>query len=227
MDTAPDRLALLLPWLNDEPTTDADVRRLLLAFLRSFDASEGTGFLRVVGLRAYTSLQALDADKLQRLREGLAGVFRSGFPLDPQPGYEHERTWAVRLRPEPYQLLFGTVRVRDEEPIVKPSRKEKRQREAPGAYELVVSGAVEDLIPYLVMHLLTAPKAVAVGRCPAPSPNNWDARCHRFLLRTTPGHPREFCSEACRVRSHAERVRKAEEAALAARRQQPNRRRKA
>jgi len=224
--TAPDRLALLLPWLNGEPLTDADIRRQLRSFVRSFDeATEDTGYLRVVGMAA-AGVLSLDATALQRLRDELRAVIHSGFPHDRSIGPDRiERTWAVRQRPVPYRLLFGTVRVRDEEPIVKPSRKEKRQREAPGAYELIVSGDMSDLVPYLVMHLLTASKAVAVARCPAPAPNNWDERCRQFLIRSGQGHPREFCSEACRVRSHAERLRKAQEEEALKRRKRQKRRR--
>lgn len=226
--TAPDRLAQLLPWLNGEPLTDADIRQQLHAFLRSFDeATEHTGYLRIVGP---VSARSVESETLERLRIALKATLQSGFWEDRLVGTDTiERTWEVRMRPHAYQLRFGTVRRRDEtpyaEPSQNPSRRAKRQHAAPGAYELVVSGPVSDLVPYLAMHLLTAPGAASIGRCPAPAPNNWDARCHQFLLRTTQGHPREFCSEACRVRSHAERARKKQEVEAAAKRRRQRRRR--
>lgn len=228
--TAPDRLALLLPWLNGESLTNTDTRQQLRSFLRSFDeATADTGYLRVIGMAAADGL-SLDATALERLRDELRFVLRSGFPLDRSIGPERtERTWEVRQRPVPYRLFLGTVRRREEtpsaEPHKNPSSGAKRQHAMPGAYEMHVSGAVSELIPYLVMHLLTAPKAASVGRCPAPAPNNWDERCQQFLIRSGQGHPREFCSEACRVRSHAERLRKAQEAEAARRRSQKRKRR--
>ena len=77
--------------------------------------------------------------------------------------------------------------------------------------DLLVDGAIGDLVPFLVMHLLTGPGMVTVSRCRAPAPRNWSERCGRFLVWSGQGRPREFCSGACRVRHHAEARQKEDE----------------
>ena len=87
---------------------------------------------------------------------------------------------------------------------------EKRQYLSPGAYMLLVDGDIQDIVPYLVLHLLTGPNMVTLARCPAPEPGNWSERCGRFIVQPRRGRPRVFCSLACRVREHAKQLKEEE-----------------
>lgn len=219
--TAPDRLDLLLDWLNGEPLSVAAVRRQLDSFLESFDGSVSAGHLRVhagtAGQGIY-EIEDVSSETLDAMRERLIDLLRRGFP--PNIVVKHgkfvtDQQWGEsfpNIQPFP-SLRFGVLRL--PRPVLKLSRAssdERRTYRAPGAYTLLVEGELADLVPFLVAHLLTASGMAVVARCPAPAPSNWDERCRHFLVRTTGGHPREFCSEACRVRSYAERVRKEQEA---------------
>ncbi|MCC7033840.1 MAG: hypothetical protein IT179_13525 [Acidobacteria bacterium] len=79
---------------------------------------------------------------------------------------------------------------------------------AAGRYRLLVDttrerGTLSDLVTWLTLALLTAPGMVVVSRCPAPAPGDWTRRCHRLVVARGQGRPRQYCSVACRVRTHA------------------------
>lgn len=74
-----------------------------------------------------------------------------------------------------------------------------RAYEAPGAFQLLVDGALGDLVPFLVSHLLTLPRMVLLRRCPAPKLKPLDSeRCGNFLVSITgPGRPQIVCHPRC------------------------------
>ena len=66
---------------------------------------------------------------------------------------------------------------------------------------VTVNGALRDLLPYLLLRVLSSPGLVAVTRCPSPHPAG--RRCDRLVVAGAGrGRPAEFCSDLCRVRAH-------------------------
>jgi hypothetical protein len=221
---APERLALLVPWLNGELRSVAAVHGRLTSFLESFDGTADAGYVRlysgeeepwrpawidtdrtllhrqppVIDEPGWTQEDAAECE-LDALRMSLLDLLRRGFPLE--VGQEQPvGTWLTDLP----SLRFGIRSA--ERPVAKLTAVKAKVRAAylaPGAYTLVVDGALRDLVPFLVAHLLTAPRMVALMRCPAPAPRNWSERCGRFFIRARRrGRPPDYCSTACRVRNY-------------------------
>ena len=187
------RLALLVPWVNGDGVPQ--LRLQLAAFLGSFDGSAGAGHLQVHMGRAAQGgttprlerARDLSEAMLEDVRARVIAVLRTGFPLEPR--LKDVSGGEVEAFPS---LRFGVGRLR------------AGDRSTAGAYTVVVDGALRDIVPFLVIHLLTTPGMATLTRCPAPTANNWTERCGRFVITHGKGRPRVFCSEACRVRHHAE-----------------------
>lgn len=220
LETAADRIKLLLGWLNDEDPSDwpvGKVRSLLKDFVSSFDGSAGASYVRAVQnpwtRPAYMPRRPLpegipdiatfsEAEQQGILHEALRDILLRGFPLE--PGYEPPASTDL----QDLELAFGIDR---RAPLPTAKTKEQRYwRSHPGAYVVQVAGDQFELVPFLLMHVLTAVGTVALTRCPAPAPDNWEKRCGRFVVsRKGPGRPPEFCEEtrnACRGRAHAENI---------------------
>lgn len=221
MPAPPERLELLLPWLNLSRHVGewgvmppGLVRRRLKAFLRAFDGSQDAGYIRQVyegkreagGLSFFRDHEEEWPEQSEReewiegelfkLRSDLVDMLSVGFP---GPRRTKNRWWD----PEEFESLwFGVARGRGAAKVSIMKAKERQDYFASGAYVLLVDGALRDLVRFLVGVLLTQPGMVMIKRCPAPMPNNWKQQCDRFLLGTQGrGRPRMFCSDACRVRA--------------------------
>jgi hypothetical protein len=201
--TASARLALLVPWMNgdsaDQPPPAA-LRRQLGEFLHGFDGSAAAGYVEV--RRQRRTLPTFLRKKLTRDAADWEQV-RTNLLLALQQGFDGTQ---LGLLPLP-SLRFAVRSTQRKAPgkLSRASNGERRAYRAPGAYVLQVDGTIADLVTYLVLHLLTGPD-VTIGRCPAPAPYTKDTRCNRFVVTTGQGRPRVFCSEACRVRNHAEQL---------------------
>lgn len=194
--TAPGRLGLLLPWLNGDRVGALELKVRLIGFVGSFDGSAAAGF---VDVRLERLVARLDEPKpepagtlveqLETLRLILLAVLQADDMAE------------VRSFPS---LRFGVRRVR---PPAKRSKLKPRERQAyqdAGAAVLRVEGSLMDLVPFLLMHLLTAPDMMTVARCPAPQAGHWRDQCGRWFVQqvTGPGRPRDYCSDNCRVRAN-------------------------
>jgi hypothetical protein len=222
--TAPDRLTLLLPWLNDEYGTDvygpttrpedvqtwtdyAKVRRALADFVRSFDGSSGAGYLEVV---EPGKLPLLMDEDLDRLAAALRLLLGAGF----EDATLTDRTLQVALldiglgdatRADlslPAASLRVWVRGAGRHPpkrifgkrVGEGGIQAQRAYRAAGAYVLQVQGDPADLAPFLVAHLLTQADMVAVRRCERTG-------CDHYVLvaMAKRGARQRFCSATCRV----------------------------
>ena len=186
--TTADRLDLLLDWVND-----ADWRRekrlpdRITRFLKSFDGSEDAGFVRaepftestVVPPRSLIGTEGIDDYEV--LHTVLGDILQRGFP-SADPFLPQLMDWTT--------MRFGIDR---QAPVCARSWGKKRA----GAYVLLVTGRPLELVTWLVMHLLTTPGAVALGRCGAPISLQSDERCGRFFRSKDIGRPRVTCSDNC------------------------------
>jgi hypothetical protein len=182
--------------------------------------AQGSNSDAVTGEREATESELFD------LHSTLLDILRRGFP--DEQGYPKPSSWQANFdtlwfgarsahRHQPRKLhphisileqtSMSKAQKQAERRYVAASKRERQSVLSPGAYVLVVNGALRDLVPYLLLQLLTAPGMALVTRCPAPAPHNWDQRCGRFLVGTTErGRPRVFCSGACRVRTFAKEL---------------------
>lgn len=194
----------------------------------SFDGSSSAGFIEVARNRDMPRALRdakpewrfdLDPDGLQTLQVGLKVLLQAAFTnegqstefVDVDGAGRVIRTKGVR-RKQALMLPMPTLRFgcrNTDRPDVKRSMlktRERRQYEAPGAFVMVVSGGIHDLMMFLVLHLLTAEgMAGMLARCPAPRPREWEKTCENWLLRTGHGRKSEYCSDACKTRAHAKR----------------------
>lgn len=192
--TAPERLRLLLSWVNGDPVSAVQVRIGLLGFVGSFDGSAAAGFVDVSLARQVARLDeprpaptGTLAEQLETLRLMLREVLQADAEARSFPS-----------------LRFGVRRVR---PPAKRSKLSPRERQAyqdAGAAVLRVEGGLMDLVPFLLIHLLTAPDMMTVARCPAPQAGHWRNQCGRWFVQDAgrAGRPRDYCSDACRVRAN-------------------------
>ena len=221
--TASERLALLLPWINGDRVSDRDLRRRIKAFIASFDGSAAAGYVQTLAFAGVKrepwipafikrepprATEPVDETDLEILQNTLEDLLRRGFPYDPrypEPTYG----WVVNYP----SLGFGVRGTHRRSPgrLSQVGTTARRNYLSPGAYTLLVDGVLGDLVPFLVLHLLTGPRMATITRCRAPAPRHWDRRCGRFVLGIGRGRPREFCSNTCRVRHHAEALRKEDE----------------
>jgi hypothetical protein len=191
--TASARLRPLLSWVNGDPVSALQVRFGLLGFVGSFDGSAAAGFVDVSLARQVARLDEPHpeptgtlAEQLETLRLTLRDVLQADAEARSFPS-----------------LRFSVRRVR---PPAKRSKLKPRERQAyqdAGAAVLRVEGSLMDLVPFLLMHLLTAPDMMTVARCPAPQAGHWRDRCGRWFVQATGrGRPREYCTDPCRVRAN-------------------------
>jgi hypothetical protein len=240
--TAPDRLKLLLPWLNGAythtvprkglPPEDAEcwtdyaqVRQAVDEFLKSFDGSKNAAHLV-----AEPDDEALEPDALDDLAARLGLVLEQGFGeptlqsgmcLLPLTGITLAVAQAGRVKPG-WRVTKGGNHVRtgrEGEGI-----QAKRAWLSAGAYRLRVQGSALALVPFLVAHLLTQAEMVRLARCKRRGDPNW-LDCPNFFVTdpTQRGRPREYCAPSCRVR-HEEQIAITKKLAAAARREAKKRR---
>ena len=203
-DSAPDRFRLLLPWLNGEAIRPSAACRAIRAFVATFDGSPRVGHLEVADLPSEGDVR----DALLRTA-GAAHGNRTELEVLQQlvlrmlaSGFQKNEAWSDDY----VSLDFGVRNARRRAPgkLTRVGRRARAAYMAPGAFVLRIRAPLLDLVPFLVAHLLTAPDVLTIGRCAAPAPNNWKERCGHFLIKFGRGHPRDFCSKACRTRNHEE-----------------------
>lgn len=180
--TAPERLRLLLPWLNgDACAAGGTLDSFLFACMDAW--GDGTELVCSVGPGAFTPSQesALRRDLL-RLLETTVG--------------DQVQWWSLG------SLRF-TARRRRQKPAKLPkSAAGRREALGPGAFAFAVDGLRRDVLLYAFLRTLTEPGAVRLSRCPAPAPRDWSRTCGRFLVSGGHvGQPATYCSTACRVRA--------------------------
>jgi len=192
--TGPGRVALLLPWLNGDPVGELELKIRLLGFVGSFDGGETAGFVDASLARQVARLDEPQpeptgtlAEQLETLRLNLREVLQADAKARSFPS-----------------LRFGVRCVR---PPAKRSqlkaKKERQEYQDAGAAVLRVEGSLMDLVPFLLMHLLTAPDMVMVVRCPAPQAGHWRDQCGRWFVQAAGrGRPRDYCTDKCRVRAN-------------------------
>ena len=176
--TAPDRLAPLMPWINGDHVTDAQIRRSLLRFLKGFPGQRLKLQTDAGMWDAYTG----SADELNATREKIITLLDAALP-----SRDGDRR--------------GTEDITFEDcvpPLACPSL---RFGVWPDTSDLLVDGDLHDLVPFLVLHLITL-RQVEIARCDAPFPNNWARHCGRFYVWLGRGRPKMFCSDACKTRQH-------------------------
>jgi len=206
-----DRLGALLPWINGDDVPVRVVTRTLRAFIESFDGGESAGHVVVArggrnpsipaGVVSETRprhvkewLRVNDEDALDQMRAVLHEMLTAGLA-------DHNDKWAFL----PTSLEIGVLNARRARPTKTMARAERKTARrvfnTSGAYALVVDGSPEDLVPFLVAHLLTMPGAARVIRCAARAPHSTDP-CRRFRISKGRGRPPLHCKENCRVRTH-------------------------
>jgi hypothetical protein len=176
--TAPDRLDPLMKWINGDRMTDAQIRRSLLRFLKGFPGQR---------LKLQTDAGMWDAyyaapDNLNATRDNLITLLNTAFPsLDGDRRGTENITFEDCAPPLAYpSLRFGVW---------------------PNSSDLLVDGDLPDLVPFLVLHLITSHQ-VQIARCEAPLLNDWALHCGRFYVWLGRGRPKMFCSNACKTRQH-------------------------
>jgi hypothetical protein len=176
--TASDRLSLLMPWINGQAVTDAQVRRAVLRFLKGFAGQH---------LKLHTDAGMWNAyytgsEKLKETRDSVISLLNAAFPpLDADRRGLEDISFEDLPPPLPCpSLRFGIW---------------------PNSSELLVDGDLHDLVPFLVLHLLTS-RQVVVARCAAPFRGDWARHCGRLYVWKGRGRPKMFCSDACKTRHH-------------------------
>jgi hypothetical protein len=197
--TTAERLETLLPWLNEErwDATEEATARLktrLSRFLASFDGSEDAGHVRYVPPEDMATLRGRPAwvrasraawegtegiDDYEVLHTVLRDLLGRGFPK--------------------YEPIFPDIPVQFFVQLT--SGLERRGKGQAGSYVWRVSGDPLELVPWLVMHLLTLPGAIQLKRCPAPAPHS-RGECGAFFVKKRTGRTGTFCTNTCRQRNH-------------------------
>jgi len=221
--SAPDRLKLLLPWINGDEKAATVIRQQLLRFLRSFDGTAGAGFIQVVphlGERELTEVKGewrgkhvhvaptLGEHELEQLRAGVVHVLQNGLPPPRAPGggaspsvirgrWQDLITVGGHLPPdERWQSVTLRFRVRrpEEVKLSTLSPSERRAYAAPGFFTMLLDGQVSDLLPLLVaLHLMMTRHMVRLYRCEAPLPHDRSQRCGKFNVNSGLGAPARHC----------------------------------
>lgn len=253
--TSAERLASLMPWVNGDPLSATKARRLLAAFLHEFRAtgirlSKDTGMWEVhratpadleatrqkvmtIFYSGFRFPETPTAKKQTQVQQNLTFLERSDVrPFvrqrtrrpsewddlieDSGRGYEHIGPDDVMPPLSLPSLRFG---------LLGTGSKTRRQAH----YEMHVNAArLRDLVPFLVLHLLTVDD-IPVSQCLAPGKDDWRIPCHRLFIWTKKGRPPEVCPagqgqkkangrSACanRVRAQAKVIAKKVKAAEAA-----------
>jgi hypothetical protein len=202
--TGPERLGWILGWVNGESTDGrGDVRR----FVRSFDGSPEVGYVEVPEetelpefIREVMPRPSPTTDEqLDDLRVQLQLLLEQGFGVEGVSGLASAAGASLR---------FAVRSAGREKPRWTQTKGGNRTRvggdvawkryQGAGAYVMRVYGDLVDVVPFLVMHLLTQPDMILVQRCPV---------CEKFMARNpgARGRPRETCSEVCWMRRYADR----------------------
>lgn len=185
--TAPERIELLLPWLNRDEDDPGDA---IGRFLDEFVAARQTETLGYDGRTA--ALTKRQANQLRReLRHilDLAEHVDLGYPWHSQSA-----------------LKFTVLRQRDRPDRMPKAAAERQAVEGSGAFRLQVHGPLPDIVLYAFVQTLLEPGMVQLARCMAPAPGDWSETCGRYLVTgKRPGRPRIYCSRACRVRAWREK----------------------
>jgi len=205
--TAPGRLKHLLPWIEGEPLSRQEVDAKIFGFLGSTFAvwakdpsAELADTVPEPEVLTDRQLEVLRR-KLRSLLEEANEPSEDYAPaLEPEPSLEPKTMHSLR------SLRFGVVREEARPNKLPKNARERKRILGPGAFKLVLSGKLGDLMVYALMRTLTEPGAVTLGRCPAPAPNDWSRRCGRFVISgKRRGRPAQYCSDACRIRSFREK----------------------
>lgn len=193
--SAPDRLRLLLSWLNGELDPQRDVtaiRRAATAFLESFDGSEGAGHVEVEAPQELTIEELFEVDDvlLLLLEQGFGDptLQEASFPVT---SLRIAVRSANRSKPRRRSTPGGAL-------VVDGGIAAKRAWAAAGAYVLRVSGSPGELLPFLILHLLTQADMVAVKRCRRRGHVGF-VDCPKFFIVApgARGKPQQFCSHMC------------------------------
>ena len=182
----PERLRLLLPWINGEAVDDRAVRNALVTFLVDFH----TPHFRVhADAMTYEAHAWATTKELAATRAKVLDVLGRAQIGGEPPAWLDEFD-----REGPDDIQFEDIEVS----LACPSL---RFGVRPGAEpELHVDARrVRDLVAFLLLHLLTLGE-VTVGVCDAPTERKWKRRCNQVFVQNGHGRPRRFCSDACRRR---------------------------
>lgn len=206
--TAPARLNLLLPWINGESLPKELVRQRVMSFLHDFVGQN-------LSAKTYDSMWTAyhaTAAEFEATRRKVRRLMEAGFPDSGGESRYLKETEDRRGRPAfiPVGDRSGLENIGFDDMLLPLSCPSLRFGIKPHAKheasELFVEGGrLQDLVGFLVLHLLTAGQTV-VARCDAPAPAAWHERCGRFYVWVGRGRPRSFCSDECRTR-HFDKLR--------------------
>jgi hypothetical protein len=197
--TGPDRLSPLLPWINGDPLSSDEVRRLLNRFTSTHAGGDLLGLSAEPGERP-PGVPAPSARQITHLRREVLAVLRESAPTG-------ARVWSTTLRRLP-SLQFAVTR------SVQPGKRStmsatERRAYVESAYRMTVTGRLRDIVLYTLMRTLTEAGAVALAQCEAPTADDAERPCHRwFIAWGRRGRPGVFCSSACRLRAWKHRHRR-------------------
>ena len=214
---APARLGLLLSWLSgdfneyvwnegDRPEDAAiwtdypAIRRAIETFVRAFDGSAGAGHIEA---EPDDTAAALSDDAIDMLEQQLKMLLEQGFG-EPSVQDNCSSMMLATLRVAVHPIAPRVLQFRDTENgrhVVVGGTKARARYQAAGAYGLRVQGSIGDLVPFLLVHLLTQPGMVAVKRCARRDQPPW-ADCERLFIVAPKvrGRPQRFCSRNCGLR---------------------------
>jgi hypothetical protein len=186
-----ERFEELLPWLNEEERDVDTVRGLLTRFL-------GLGREGEALHPNQPMVSSLVALKLKTLTGGQVEQLRHRLEIILEQALQHSRG-------RPFiELRLEFVVMPPWRPAKGPRNARERRIAATSFPILEVGGEVFDVVEYQLLRLLTGPDPFVLGRCPAPAAGAAPRQCGKWLLRSGPrrGRPKEYCSDACRVRKH-------------------------
>jgi len=199
--TAPDRLGLLLPWLNGHQLSKRDILSRVMQFASSPVGGELVGFQAVQAEQMAAG--RISHQQLARIRRDLLALLED--VAAPKAG--RTRRWPSRLWRLSSLRFTAASSGRDPQKLSTLKSQERRDYLGAGAYLMWVSGRLRDVLVYTVMRTLTEPGAVALARCPAPSLDDRSRPCGSWLIAigARRGRPGTYCSDACRVRTWKEK----------------------
>ena len=206
----PARLELLLPWINHEGELPAQtVRSRLVGFLQGF---RGPGLRAQRGAGLWEAHRDDPVTELHEARKKILDLLACGRPVrTPPPAYRYpaDRSSEGDSAPDGLQTAtftaddsLGDLDTADSSlPLdVEHLRFGIRPRKGREPAEMVVDAKhLRDVVPFLVMHAVTA-GGVVIGRCEAPAPRDWTTRCGRYFVQPARGRTRRFCSPKCKQR---------------------------
>jgi len=199
--TAPDRLGLLLPWLNGDRLSKREILSRVTQFVSSPVGGELIGFQAVQAEQMAAG--GISDLQLARIRRDLLTLLED--VAAPKAG--RTRRWPSRLWRLSSLRFTAASSGRKDVKLSALNTQERRAYLGPGAYLMWVSGRLRDVLVYTMMRTLTEPGAVSLARCPAPSLNDRSRPCGGWLIAigARRGRPGTYCSDACRVRTWKEK----------------------